>query len=326
MPRALRYVLLGVGIGVLALLVLQTGPTTIASMLARVGWGFLIVSGLYLAHVVVRALALWRSMPVSPIALGDVVAIRLAGEAIEMLTFTGPFLAEPAKGFLLRRRGLAGPEAYGAVAVEYLLYTLASAWMAGAALSTLLIRDLLPHAARGPARGVVWGVAILTIGCGAAAATGVGVLAPLSRALMRPFGRARARRAAAAIEPVERVLVGFMHRHPLRVAEVLAIEAGSHALLAAEIWVVLRSLGYGVGTAVPLLFEGSVKLISIAFFFVPGQVGASESVYALLARTFGYPAAAGLTLALVRRVRALIVAGAGLVVVSAIGRKASAEG
>lgn len=324
--RVLRYVLLAAGTGVLTTLIVRIGPATIASMLASVGWSFLVVSGLYVIHVVVRAIALWRSMPDAPVPLRDVIGVRLAGEAIETLTFTGPFLAEPAKGFLLRRRGLDGPEAYGAVAVEYLLYTLASAWMAGAALLVLLARDLLPHALRGPVRGVIWGVAIFTIGCGAATVSGIGVLAPLARRLVRPFGRGLSERVAAAIEPIERVLVAFMHRRPIRMAEVIAIEGASHALLAAEIWVVLRALGYDVGAAVPLLFEGGVKFISIAFFFIPGQLGASEGVYALLGRTLGYPAAAGVTLVLVRRLRALIAAGAGLGVVSMLGRKKSSAG
>jgi len=48
-------------------------------------------------------------------------------------------------------------------------------------------------------------------------------------------------------------------------------------------------------------------LIGLVFAFVPGQVGAAESVYVLLARAVGLPAVVGLTLALVRRVRGLLV-------------------
>lgn len=69
----------------------------------------------------------------------------------------------------------------------------------------------------------------------------------------------------------------------------------------------------------PLILEGGAKFIGTAFAFVPGQVGASEGVCALLAGAIGLPAAAGLTLALVRRVRGLLVAAAGVVALARLG-------
>jgi hypothetical protein len=325
MPRAIRTLLLGTGAGVLAWLIVRTGPSTIGRMLGSVGWGFAIVSALYLAHITVRALALWRSMAGPAVPFGDVLSVRLAGEAVEMLTFTGPFLAEPAQGFLLQRRGLSGARAYGAVAVEYVLYTLSSAWMAAAALAILLASNRLPQGMHGPVRAIIAGVAAFTIGCGWASATGRGLLAPIARAAARQLGGGRLQTLVSRLEPIEQVLVVFMHRRRPRVAEVMAIQMASQALLAAEIWVLLRALGYRPGAVAPLLVEGGVKFIGVAFFFVPGQVGASEGVYALLARLLGFPAAVGLTIALVRRVRALIVAAAGLGVITLTRSQSSAR-
>src|SRR6266487_1354471 len=162
MPRVARAVLLAGGVAAVALLVVRTGAGTIAAMLHGVGWGFLVVSVLYAAHLAVRSAALWRSMPAGSLRYRDVLLVRLAGEAVEMLTFTGPFLAEPAKGYLLTARGLAGAQAFGAVAIEYLLYTLVSAWMAGGALAILLARDLLPKPIRLPIEGVVAGTLAFT--------------------------------------------------------------------------------------------------------------------------------------------------------------------
>jgi hypothetical protein len=61
-----------------------------------------------------------------------------------------------------------------------------------------------------------------------------------------------------------------------------------------------------------LVFEGASKFIGAANFLEPGQIAAQEGVYTLLAATLGAPAAAGLTLALARRIRGVIVAVAGL--------------
>src|SRR5439155_11403233 len=114
------------------------------------------------------------------------------------------------------------------------------------------------------------------------------------------------------IGPVEKVLVGFMRSQPGGLFRVLTIEAGGHALLAMGIWIVIQTLALPARPSDPFVVEGGVKFISAAFFFIPGQIGASESVYAFLFDVLGLTAAAGLTMALVRRVRALIVAATGL--------------
>jgi len=316
MSRLVRALLLAAGAAVLAVLVARVGPTLIFNLLRRVGWAFLTVSLLYTAHLAVRSAALWRSLPSSAMRFMDVFQIRLAGEAVEMLTFTGPFLAEPTKGYLLTRRGATGPDAFGAVAIEYLLYTLVSAWVAAGALMLLLARDALSPALRGPIIGLVVGIGLFTAGFAAAAITGVGLIVPAVRGAARVVGRGRAERAIAAIEPVERVLVTFMHARPVRLAEVVMLEGVVHTLLALEVATVLHALALPFGWLDPFIVEGGVKFISVVFFFIPGQIGASESVYTILFQALGFPAAAGLTLALVRRVRALVVAAAGTVALS----------
>ena len=316
MPRLVRIALLLVGAAVLALLVSRVGARSIVELLRRVGWGFAIVSAIYTLHLAIRAVALWRCLPDGMLGYAGVLGIRLAGEAIEMLTFTGPFLAEPAKGWLLTRRGISGANAFGGVAVEYLLYTVVSAWLAVWALSVLVARDVLPPGFHTPVLIVVAIMVTFTVLCAAAAVAGAGMIAPMARRAGVIVGRERADAAAARIDPVERVLIGFMHDRPGRLAEVLAIEAAGHAVLASEIYVVVSALGFHPAAIDAFIVEGAVKFISVAFFFIPGQVGAQEGVYTLLFQAIGLTGAVGLTMALVRRVRALIVAGAGLAVLA----------
>jgi hypothetical protein len=115
-----------------------------------------------------------------------------------------------------------------------------------------------------------------------------------------------------------------MHDRPGRLGEVLSIEAISHALLAAEFWIVLTGLGFPLAIVDALLFEGATKLITIAFFLVPGQIGAQEGLYALLVGTLGLPAVVGLTFSLVRRVRALVIAAVSLAAVAWTDQKVAA--
>ncbi len=305
MRRLLRLVLLVAGAAVLFVLVRSVGLATIGGLLRQVGWAFALVAVLYFGHVCVRAAALWRS--IGRLRFRDVLHVRLSGEAIEMLTFTGPFLAEPAKGVLLTRRGLEGADAFGGVAIEYLLYTLTSTWMATIALSLMVARGVLPHGLDAPVRIVVIGMIVFTAGFIIAAWTGVGLIVPVIR-------RVGAARFADRVEPIERILITFMHERPARLAEVIGLEFLGQAMLAAEIFTTVRVLGYTFSSLQALLVEGAVKFISIAFFFVPGQIGAQESIYTLLFESIGLPGAIGLTMALVRRVRALIVAGIALAV------------
>jgi hypothetical protein len=74
-----------------------------------------------------------------------------------------------------------------------------------------------------------------------------------------------------------------------------------------EVWIVFRALGAHVTLVDAFVFEGAVKFIDVAFFFVPGQLGAHEGLYSVIAAGMGVPPAAGLTLSLARRIRGVFV-------------------
>src|SRR5690606_23028523 len=94
--------------------------------------------------------------------------IRLSGEAVQFLTFTGPFLAEPAKALLLKGRGLSAVEGFAATITEYLAYTITSAVLAAGALSYLLVYGDLTGGVR-TAAFVITGIMIVFLLTSAAA-------------------------------------------------------------------------------------------------------------------------------------------------------------
>ncbi|HEV8363951.1 MAG TPA: lysylphosphatidylglycerol synthase domain-containing protein, partial [Gemmatimonadaceae bacterium] len=176
----------------------------------------------------------------------------------------------------------------------------------------------LPPSVR-PAAVVILAATIAFIAAFAfAAITGIGLIVPIVRASRFLIGTRYAERVAHDLSPVEDVLVTFLHAYPKRLAEVFTMEIAAHTLLIVEIWIVVAALGYRLSWRDPLIVEGGVKFIAIAFSFIPGQFGASEGVYALLAGAIGLPTAAGLTVALMRRVRGLLVAAAGVVALTLI--------
>ena len=318
-PRAVRLVTVLAGSAVIFWLVSRAGPWVIWSMLRDVGWALVPIAVLYAIHVALRAVALWWALPDGLLPLGDILRVRVAGEIVEVFTFTGPWLAEPTKGWLLVRHGLGVADAVGYIALEYLLYTIVAGWMAATALAVLWFRPALPGFMAGPVLGIEVVVFAVTVACVHAVLTGRGIIA----STLRRGGR-RGAALAAKVAPAEDVLVRFMSTRKARLLEVLVIQVVGHALLAAEIAIVFRELHLPSSFSDPLIFEGATKFIATAFFFVPGQVGAQEGVYTLIAGALGAPAAAGLTLALARRLRNVLVGAVGLLLVSLTSSRSGA--
>jgi uncharacterized membrane protein YbhN (UPF0104 family) len=59
------------------------------------------------------------------------------------------------------------------------------------------------------------------------------------------------------------------------------------------------------------------------FFILPGQWGVMEGVHVLVVQSLGYPAAIGLSLSVIRRIRKLLFAGLGLLLFASLKRKSS---
>ena len=312
MPRVVRVCLLILGLGVVALAIRRAGVSDVARMLRRAGPSFLAIAAIYLLQVFVRALALWRTTLDEVVRYRDVLAIRFMGEAVDALASTGPLIAEPSKGWFLGRRGIEPSIAYGAVLAEYLLSIVASAVLAAIALSYLIARQLLPVALQHAAAVLVLLIAAFLVAFSVAAATGTGLIVPSLLAIGRVLRWRAPARAAVGFMPVEDVIIRFLSADRRRVAEVMAVEACAQLLLIGELRVIIAALGFQSSWLASLVVEGGVKFVAIAFAFVPGQLGASEVVYAVLCGAIGLPAAAGVSVALVRRLRSMVVAIAGL--------------
>jgi hypothetical protein len=86
-----------------------------------------------------------------------------------------------------------------------------------------------------------------------------------------------------------------------------------HAILVGEAYVMLTALSGSTTLKAALVFETVTKIVNTAGMVVPARLGVSEGGSALLADALGFAASHGLSLALMRRVRALIWAAVGLV-------------
>jgi Lysylphosphatidylglycerol synthase TM region len=307
-----RIILLAVGLAVLGAVLYFMGIGAIVALVRRSGWSIVWMVVLYALHLAIRGTVIWRALPEPRLPLLETVRIRFAAEAVEMLTFTGPFLAEPAKGFMFIRRGVAPARAAGVIVFENLTYMVIAAAMGLLGLLVLLSRGAFAGGVHGPIIALVCGLAGFVFGVIWAAVTGIGLLAPLVRLVSPVLGARRGAEAVENVASMEAHLLEILHGSPARFVESLFAQSGGHALLAIEVWLLFRALGFPAPWTDALIVEGGVKFINSVFVFIPGQFGAAEGTNAVIVGALGYPAAVGVTLSLLRRLRAYLVAGAGL--------------
>jgi hypothetical protein len=310
----LRTATLTIGTALLVILIWRLGAHEILAALGTIGWYAAPILLLYVAHHATRALALRSCVrPPNALGYGEAMAIRLSGEAVQVLTVTGPFLAEPTRAWLLRRRGLTLTEGFAATISEYLVSLFVNAAMAIGALAYLV-------SGFHPTAGVL-GIAI-TIICASgaflvASAIAIGRRIYLIGAIIAGLAklgllRGRWRPDIEAVHRMEDALLAFLHDRPRQVVATIAIEAAAQVFLVLELSAFLSALDLAVPASYAFAVEGSVKVVGLAFAFVPLQVGVAEGAYAGIFAAIGLPPAAGVALAFARRIRTIAVASVGL--------------
>src|SRR5262245_1863541 len=279
-------------------------------MLADLRWTIAPVLLLFAAHQLARAAAL--SFCVGrrrALGFADAFRIRLGGEAVEFLTFTGPFMAEPAKAWLLQRCGLDLAEGLAATVTEYLASMVAAAVSAVIGTSYVLLA-LQPAV---PARAAALTVLVSMAAFLALVASAIAARRPL----IAPVVGAVRRRPVQSLETMDGALIAKARETPGRLAAILCAEFVAQAFLALELWVLVAALRLPASPARAALMEGVMKFLNAGAAFVPGQAGVAEGSYAATFSVFGLPAMAGVTISIARRFRTLVTALAGSIVLIA---------
>jgi hypothetical protein len=321
-----RKIFLAAGVALFILLFVRLGPGAVVEMLGRMGWAALSIALIYAVYQAVRAWALSASVvDAAPLGWREAFAIRLAGEAVQFLTFTGPFLSEPAKAWLLAGRIRTAVQGFATTLTEYLSYLFTGAVLAILASGWLVASGIVEGALRTGAIVLVAIMAAFLVTSAWAIVMRVHLLgAILGRLASLPLVRRRLRPDMPSVHRTEDLLLGILHDRPGRFAWIVTLESLSHLLHVLELYAILRALDLAAGIGTAFIIEGLTKFVGLAFFFVPGQIGASEGVHTVVFDLLGLPAVAGFAVPFVRRLRSVTVAGFGLLAVSVLTRRGSA--
>jgi glycosyltransferase 2 family protein len=305
------------GLGLLIFLIYKTGYTTILDSMSRVGWGFLFIVGLNISRHLLRAASLYMAITPEHRTFGyrKVAAARFGGEAVNFFSFVGPFLGDAAKAVLLRK-DLALTHGASAVITDNILYYLSVVLMILAGVVTLV----LVYGSSGRAMTDVLAVIVI----GAVLLLVLPMLAvkykikPATKAMNFLLDRRMLPQFIAkghqSILDVETNVLDFYHKRRRDFFLVFGISVGVHVLSVIEVFLAMRFLGYDAPVSTAFIIESLTKVINAVFGFIPGTMGAYEGGNVLILSASGYTAAAGISLALVRRGAILISTLIGLMV------------
>jgi glycosyltransferase 2 family protein len=319
----LRLVLLLGGIVLLSALLWQLGPSHVLRAVGHVGWYIVPVFLLGAANEGLRALALRTSVrPPAALPYAQALAIRLSGEAVQSLTFTGPALAQPTKAWLLESSGLTLQEGFAATLTEYLVASFVGAATSIVGLLYLVHRYAPPPALRAFAIGIVCAFTVFLIVSALAIARRFYLIGNIIAGLSSlGLLRGRLRPDMMWINQMEDLLLAVLRDAPARLAAIVAIEAATQGVMIGELAVLLRALGLAAPLLLVFVLEAAGNVMTFLFVFVPLQLGVSEGAYVLLFKATGLPAASGFAVAFLRRTRALAVAATGLAMLATLTRR-----
>jgi hypothetical protein len=122
---------------------------------------------------------------------------------------------------------------------------------------------------------------------------------------------------------MENLLLGILHDRPGRAAAIMLAEIAGQVALVLELTWIMWALEFRTPVMSALVIEAATKFITVIFFFVPLQLGASEGTYAVIFDALGLSAAAGFSISFFRRFRSLLIASVGLAALNTLTRRAA---
>jgi lysylphosphatidylglycerol synthase-like protein len=308
--RSLRTVSLIAGVAILVFLVVHVGKdATLAAVAGALGWQFALICLPYGLVMVIDTLG-WRyAFSRNRAPFSRLVAARIAGEAVNVVTAVLPVGGDAIKVWLL------GPyvpyrEGVASVIIAKTTITIAQALflLVGVVVAWMLAMDarLLT--------GMLWLLLVEAVCVGGFVLVQVAGFVTGGARLLSRFN---ALKALAAAERVDNELQHFYRREWRRLSLSIGFHFLGWLLGVIEAVLILRVLQVPVGLAGAVVIEALGSGVRFATFFVPGSLGALEGANTGAFTALGLGASAGLGFSLVRRGRQLVWIGIGLLVLAA---------
>ena len=310
----IRLALLLVGLLTFIGLVWHIGPGHIADAVSSLG--FAAVLGILLPSLLMYLLEAygWRLTlrdHATRVSFGRLLAIRTAGEVVNMTTPTAYVGGEPLKAVLLKSHGIPTIDALASVITAKTTMTIAQVLfiLLGIGLAFGLVGASASGGSNGPLLAALVGVGLLLFGIALFVMVQriglfLGLLNVLRWCRIRiPYLEAREEK----LRELDRTILDFYTRD--RRAFLFSIGFFFFGWLAEalEVYAILWFIdGPSVSPLAAVAIGALSSFIKGGTFFIPGSLGAQEGGNLLVLVAFGYSDVIGITFALLRRVRDLV--------------------
>ncbi|MEO7540305.1 MAG: lysylphosphatidylglycerol synthase domain-containing protein [Pyrinomonadaceae bacterium] len=313
--KIVQVVFLTLGLILFFYIIYSVGVGQIWDSIRLMGFGFVLVVLASAVRHLLRTIAWLNCIEEDHrnIKLWDLFNVRIAGDAVRLLSFTGPFLGETSKAVLIRKR-LPMVHGMSSIIIENLTYTVGVIFVVITGLG-LFISNYSTRTS------VKWAGAIMSI-CMVLALAAFHFL--ISRRIMffSRVGRWLARKTditwfksqAMGIEETETRIHDFYLRRGSTFYVVLVLGFAANFVNLLEVYLILYFMNVDVTFLASYIIEAMMKIVNILFFFVPGQVGVLEGGNAFVFKVLGLGLTAGVTLSLVEKIRTIFWGGYGLAV------------
>src|ERR1700683_3261599 len=315
---------LGAMLGILLFihLIHRVGPAKLLASMVALGWGLaLVIAWGGVAHII-KTWA-WRLPLVSgkyQVSFARMLGLRLSSEAVGQFGGLAQLLGEGLRVSLL---GPTIPLSHGiaSVTIDRAFFVVSAAAVSFLGLSAVLMVLPLPH------KLILYAIvfACLLLGFVLLSAIAIRNRWPLLSRTSEFLGRIRyfkpmIDRKRVLIYSVEESLLDFYHRTREAFWASLLLNLACLTAAIVEVYLILWLMGTKLTLFGAIAIEALTKLVNIAGTFNPGNIGTYEGGNMLITKMFGLTAAAGLTLALARRLRALFWTGVGILCLLALSK------
>ncbi|MCL6620969.1 MAG: flippase-like domain-containing protein [Syntrophobacterales bacterium] len=312
--RRLTLVLLLVAGAFLFWMLAEVGWEPLAANLSRVGWGFPVLLLPYGVTTALDAYTWKRLLPDAGGRLGflRLAALRLEGEALNVLTPTASLGGEPYKAAGLVNAGYS-LEAAAASLVVHKALRVAGLFLyilLGLALAVAFLPEISPYL-----QGLLLGA--LVLGLGVAGFILVQRREPCQKAvrLLQRWHLCPLFLAAreAELARIDARLAAFYEERRGLAGGLVLVQLAAWAVNSLEVWLAFRLLEAPVELAAALIWDSLAMIFTALGFFLPASLGMQEGGNILLAVSLKRGAAFGAAFSILRRLREACWMGLGLV-------------
>ena len=303
MKRA-AYITWAAGIAGTLLLIWYFGYAEVAAALAAGGWGLLWVAAYRVFPLSIDALA-WsrlfddRARP----PFWVLFWIRWVGESINSLLPVAQVGGDVIRARLTARNGTPAPDAAATVVVDFSVGILTQIIFCIVGVGLLLTQHGIHE--QTAALSMLSAFALM----GATALyllPKMGALGIIARLIGRLSDNSAVRALAGKVTSLDQAVLA-LHRRRWEVLNAFVLKLGGWMARTGETYIALHFLGFPIGVEEAIIIESLISAVRSAAFAVPGAFGVQEGGILLLGAMLGIPPGTSLALALVKRVREVVV-------------------